>query len=206
MQLWQDMVMLPTEEMSMFMRQWKKELFTLPNLLSMIRLGMIPAYIIIYLNAREPRHFYTAGILLGVSCLTDALDGQIARRWNQITSLGKILDPLADKLTQFAVLLCLCIKYRGLRSLLVLFVIKELFQLTAGVIQLRRGKMLSGALMAGKISTTVLFASLILLILRPNASEKTVLLITLLDGFFLTVSFLCYLLAYLGKKEKFQDL
>ena len=198
--------MLPTEEMSMFMRQWKKELFTLPNLLSLIRLGMIPAYIIIYLNAQEPRHFYTAGILLGVSCLTDALDGQIARRWNQITSLGKILDPLADKLTQFAVLLWLCVKYRGLRPLLVLFVIKELFQLTAGVIQLRRGKMLSGALMAGKISTTVLFASLILLILRPNASEKTVLLITLLDGFFLNVSFLCYLLAYLGKKEKFQDL
>ena len=198
--------MLPTEELSMFIRNWKKEIFTIPNLLSLFRLALIPVYMTVYLKARSPAEFITAGGILAASCLTDALDGQIARRFHMVTNLGKILDPLADKATQLAVILCLSQKYRVLLGLLFLFSVKELFQLAAGAIQLRKGKMLPGALMAGKVSTTVLFVSLILLVLLPNPSKNTVLFLTLVDAVFLSVSFLCYLFAYLGNKGKFQDL
>ena len=183
----------------MFIKSWKKEILTIPNLLSLIRLALIPVYMTVYLSAREPEQYFAAGGILAISCLTDAVDGQVARRCNMITNLGKILDPLADKLTQFTVTLCLSQRYPPLRTVLILFSVKELFQLAAGAVNLRKGRMLPGALMAGKVCTTVLFLSLITLVLFPALSEKTVRLIAAADICFLLLSFGCYLAAYLGK-------
>jgi hypothetical protein len=78
--------------------------------------------------------------------------------------------------------------------------------LIAGIVHLRHGKMLSGALVAGKISTAVLFVSLIWLMLFPNTPEKTVGYLSFLDSFFLSLSFVCYLFAYLGNQGYMQDL
>ena len=105
-----------------------------------------------------------------VSCITDMIDGQIARKFNMISTLGKILDPVADKLTQFTLTLCLSVKHPVLRYLLVLFVIKEGFQCIAGLYHLFNRRMLPGALPAGKICTTVLFCSLTGLIFFPDLS------------------------------------
>lgn len=197
---------LPSEDLSMFMKDWKKEIFTIPNLLSLFRLLLIPVYITVYLEAQEPSQYYTAGSILAVSCITDAVDGKIARHCHMISTVGKILDPLADKITQFAVTLCLSLKYPAMRSVLVLFIIKELFQLIAGAVYLRNGKMLPGALMAGKICTTVLFVSLIILVLFPGVPESAVRMISAVDTVFLIVAFISYILAYFGKNTKVQDL
>lgn len=94
----------------MFMKDWKKEVFTIPNLLSLIRLILIPIYVVIYLNASQLREYFLAAAILAVSCLTDMIDGKIARHFNMISTLGKILDPIADKATQFTLTLCLSIK------------------------------------------------------------------------------------------------
>lgn len=190
----------------MFIKDWKKEIFTIPNLLSLFRLALIPVYMAVYLEASEPEQYYTAGGILAVSCLTDAIDGKIARQYNMISTLGKILDPLADKITQFTLTLCLSLKYPHLRPVLCLFVIKELFQLAAGIFHLRRGKMLPGALLAGKICTTVLFVSLTALVLFPAMPERIVDGIAVLDTAFLIISFVSYILAYFGKNTKVEDL
>ena len=145
-------------------RNWKKEIFTIPNLLSLFRLLLIPVYVVIYLNATEASHYFIAAAILAVSCLTDLVDGKIARRFNMISTVGKILDPIAYKATQFTLILCLAVKHPRLWLLVGLFVVKESFQLIAGLINLRRRKMLPGALMAGKVCTTVLFISLIVLV------------------------------------------
>lgn len=197
---------LPSEDMSMSKLNWKKEIFSIPNLLSMFRLVLIPVYVTIYLNATELSHYFVAGMILAVSCLTDMIDGKIARRYNMITTVGKALDPLADKLTQFALTLCLSLRYPVLRPVLALFVVKEVFQLIAALVNLRRGKMLPGALMAGKICTTVLFVSLILLVLLPNIGEVAVDIIAAVDTVFLVISFISYILAYFGKNTKVQDM
>ena len=152
----------------MFIRNWKKDIFSIPNLLSLFRLALIPVYATVYLTATQRYQFVLAGVILAVSCLTDMIDGKIARKFNMITTLGKVLDPLADKLTQLTLTICLSMKYPVLYPVLGLFVLKELFQLTLGVVFLRRGKMLPGALMAGKVCTTVLFISLIALVLLPD--------------------------------------
>ena len=91
-------------------------------------------------------------------------------------------------------------------GLLVLFVIKEGFQLIAGCISLKRGKMLPGALMAGKVCTTVLFISLIALVLFPLVDDTVVSVIAAVDAVFLAISFVSYILAYFGKNAKVQDL
>ena len=190
----------------MFIKDWKKEILTIPNLLSLFRLVLIPVYMVIYLNAAEPGQYFTAAAILAVSCLTDAVDGKIARHFNMISTVGKILDPFADKMTQFTLTLCLSLKYPSLRSVLLLFVIKEVFQLIAGIINLRKRKMLPGALMAGKVCTTILFVSLIALVLFPNMPARTVDAIAVIDAVFLGISFVSYILAYLGKNTKVQDI
>lgn len=190
----------------MFIKDWKKEIFTIPNLLSLFRMVMIPFYVVIYLNATESYQYLTAGAIMAVSCLTDLIDGKIARRYNMVSTLGKILDPLADKITQFTLTLCLSLKYPVLNPVLALFVVKECFQLVVGLCHLRKGKMLPGALLAGKVCTTILFVSLIGLVLFPNVSPIAVDMIALIDGVFLAISFVSYILAYFGKNTKVRDL
>lgn len=190
----------------MFIKDWKKEIFTIPNMLSLFRLVLIPVYVTIYLEADEPMEYFTAAAILAVSCLTDLIDGKIARHFNMISTLGKILDPLADKLTQFTLIICLSIHYPILRCVTVLFFVKELFQGVAGIVNLRKGKMLPGALMAGKVCTTILFISLILLVLLPDLAETTVNTIAWIDIGFLIYAFARYIFAYLGKNPAVQDL
>lgn len=188
----------------MLIKNWKKEILTIPNLLSLFRLALIPVYVSIYLNATQQSHYFLAAAILAVSCLTDMIDGKIARHFNMISTLGKILDPLADKATQFTLILCQAADRPILWMLVSLFVIKEGFQLIAGGLRLRKGIMLKGALFSGKICTTVLFVSLIILVLMPNLNSQIVLWITIVDTVFMLISFADYLMAYHGNDSKFQ--
>lgn len=190
----------------MLWKDWKKDILTIPNLLSLVRLILIPVYIIIYLNAKSEQDYYLAAAVLAVSCLTDLIDGKIARQFNMISTLGKILDPLADKATQFSLILCLAFKYPVLWYLIGLFVIKEGFQLVAGGINLKKGIMLKGALITGKICTTVLFLSLILMIMIPDLDPAVVLALSIVDISFMLLSFGDYLITYISRQNKFQSL
>lgn len=190
----------------MFIKNWKQELFSIPNLLSMFRLILIPVYIYIYRNATRQEDYYLAGAILAVSCLTDLVDGFVARHFNMITTLGKLLDPLADKMTQLALTICLSMRYPILRPVLVLFLVKEFFQLFAAIVNFRKGKALDGALMAGKVCTTVLFLSMITLVLFPDLNPRIVDLIAVTDAAFLTFAFVRYNLAFFGKHAKVQDI
>lgn len=186
----------------MFIRNWKKEILTIPNILSLFRLVLIPIYVAIYLNG----NYYLAAGILAVSCLTDLIDGKIARHFNMISTVGKILDPLADKATQFTLIICLSMKYPILWYLVGLFVVKESFQLIAGGISLHRGKMLKGALLSGKICTTVLFISLILMVMLPELPGMVINSIAAVDLVAMAVAFGNYLFTYFKRDNKFQSL
>ena len=192
----------------MFAKDWKKDLFTIPNVLSLFRLVLIPVYVVLYLRAEMPEDYFIAAAILAVSCLTDLIDGKIARHFNMISNSGKILDPLADKATQFTLIVCLTIQlqYPVLLFLAVLFVIKEVFQAVAGFLILRKGKILKGALIAGKVSTTVLFISLIVLVLIPNISKTAVYIIVGVDIAFLLLSFVSYIRLYYTHSPMIQSI
>ena len=95
------------EETSMFIKDWKKEILTIPNALTLFRLILIPVYVRLYLNASSSSDYLLAGAVLSISCLTDMIDGKIARHFNMISHLGKVLDPLADKMMTITVFVCL---------------------------------------------------------------------------------------------------
>ena len=87
----------------------KDQVLTIPNLLSVIRLALIPLIVWLYIGKQE----YSAAVaVILISGATDIIDGFIARKFNMVSDLGKILDPVADKLTQATVILCLTVKYR----------------------------------------------------------------------------------------------
>ena len=190
----------------MIIKDWRKEVLTIPNMLSLFRLVLIPVYMVIYLHAEDTKDYVLAGIVLAASCLTDLVDGKIARKFNMITTVGKFLDPLADKATQFALLICLAVRYNVLWAVLALFVLKELFQLIAAIGAARKGRVLKGALFSGKVCTTVLFTSFVAMVVFPQLNSAIVNTIALVDGLFLMVAFADYFLTYLGRDSKFQSL
>ena len=181
----------------MFFTNWKKDLFTIPNLLSLFRLALIPVYMTVYLEG----HYFPAGAILALSCLTDLLDGWIARRFDLVTEVGKLLDPLADKVTQLSLAVCLSLRYPIMEPVVLLLAAKEAFQLTAGLYYLRRGKILSHALLPGRICTAVLFLSLTSLVLMSEMPASMVNLLALADLAALSLSFLSYVHVYFSRES-----
>jgi cardiolipin synthase len=189
--------------MGMKKTRFHNQFFTIPNILSYCRFLLIPVFLWLYCAEKA---YITATWIMAISAATDVVDGWIARHFNMISTVGKILDPLADKATQFSLILCLAVVYPVLRFLVVLFFVKEIFQLVAGIINLRKGKMLKGALITGKICTTVLFVSLILMVMFPQLPYQTIIMITAIDILFLLISFIDYLCTYLFSQKRFQSL
>jgi len=82
---------------------WKREFLNLPNMLTMLRMAMIPLFVVL-IHKATPLSSLLAGSVFALAALTDVVDGFLARRWNMITVIGKLLDPLADKLIVAAAL------------------------------------------------------------------------------------------------------
>ncbi len=101
----------------------KKEIFSIPNIMGYFRLLLVPVYLVLYFSANDTRGYLTAAAVLAVSALTDMFDGKIARRFNMVTELGKILDPVADKVTHGAVALSLTFRFPLMRYVFFLFLI-----------------------------------------------------------------------------------
>ena len=111
------------------------KIFTIPNLLSFLRLVMIPWFVWEYLD--QENSIGTALILL-LSGFTDTIDGMIARRFNMVSNLGKALDPVADKLTQIAMIACLVIRFPHMWVVLGVLVVKELFVLITSLLSIHK--------------------------------------------------------------------
>ena len=140
----------------------KKNILTIPNFLSLLRILMIPVIVWLYLAEKNPR---AASAVIILSGLTDISDGLIARKCNMVSDLGKILDPIADKLTQATLILCLSLKYPEMLWLIILFTTKEFVMALLGYITLRNTDSVNSAKWYGKLSTFVLYASMVAIIL-----------------------------------------
>ena len=187
----------------------KSKVFTIPNILSMFRLALIPVYVTVYLHAKTLKGYLLAAVILGVSTLTDCFDGIIARKCNMISKLGIALDPIADKATQGILIICLCLRKGNLALwlLFALFVIKEGFMLVMGIVNLRHGKMLKGAIFTGNMSTTVLFISMIALVLfSESIPDRAVNIIVIICAVFMLISLITYIPAYFSKDNNLQSI
>lgn len=185
----------------------KKDLWSIPNILCYIRFMLIPIFVVQYIRAQEPREYIQAAAVVFASGLTDLLDGFIARTFNMVTELGKLIDPLADKMTQAALIFVLIVKIKWMFLLLIMFVLLQLFLLVAGLAMLKKNKKLDGSKWFGKVSTTVFYAVMLVLVAIPNLSQKIANILMLVCGAFLALSLALYAREYVRmykevKREK----
>lgn len=147
----------------------KEEIFTIPNILGYIRIILLP--VIGYCILKE---YTTAKILLLIfSALTDFFDGKIARKFHQVTELGKALDPIADKLTLCVLFAFLAWKKTDVRIIAALMIAKECFMLLMQSITIKKtGKTTGGAFWYGKICTAVSFITLILYLIWDSMPRE----------------------------------
>lgn len=157
---------------------WSKLMRTIknlgiPNLLSILRLVMIPVFAVLYLHNMG----IAAAIILILSSITDVLDGFIARRFNMVSALGRILDPLADKLTQATVCICLVITNKAMIWILCLLILKEFVMIGFGANMIRKGKEMMSSKWFGKMGTVVFYTVMIIIIaFNPSAYVSDILL------------------------------
>ena len=201
-------------EEKMTLKENLKSLFagclTIPNLLSVIRICLIPVFAVLYYNG----YIWWSLLVIAVSGLSDFFDGKIARRFNQVSELGKMLDPIADKLTIFAIAIVLFLKFKGAESpamqafawVFLLFIIKDLVMLLGGVLLLALGTRPVAAEIYGKVATFVFYLVMLAIIgfgpevgaismVRPELTiPETVMFVLVVIAVILTfVAFFSYL-------------
>lgn len=154
----------------------KKDFFTIPNFMTYFRFLMVPVFLALYLNGLYSgnRLLEILGIVaIALSSLSDMFDGMVARKFNQVTELGKALDPVADKVMQLAICIAVCLVYQRITGsyymwfLVGFFVAKELVQLSFVWAAWRHGQYLNGAKWYGKVATFFFDVDMIFLLVLP---------------------------------------
>ncbi len=147
----------------------RDDIFTIPNILSFLRIALIPVIIRLYFLF-ENRPY--AGYVLLLSGATDVIDGFIARRFNMVSAIGKALDPIADKMTQGAVLICLIFRFKLMVIPFIVLAVKELFMGISGLLIIKHTGSTYSAVWHGKAATCFLYAAIALHIFWPNVPLK----------------------------------
>lgn len=182
-----------------------KGCLTIPNLLSVIRIILVPVFAVLFTNG----HQVAALIVLAVSGLTDFFDGKIARRFNQVSELGKILDPVADKITQITIAIMLLILFRRAENTLIqafgwifiVFLAKECIMVIGGLVMLLLGIKPGAAEMPGKVATMLFYCSMILIIaIGPEVGvfSSTIAMPDWLTGTLVAISAVACVVAFLS--------
>ena len=128
----------------------------IPNILSATRILMVPVFVYLFFEYHDERIYLSLTVFL-LAGLTDITDGYLARRNNWTTNLGKLLDPLADKLMECTVLVCFAVKDIIPWWLPAVFVLKELFMISGALIVLKKIKVTVKSNWYGKLTTAVFY-------------------------------------------------
>lgn len=183
------------------------EIFTIPNILSMFRIVLLP-FIVWFFVCKEDH--VMAIIILLVSGMSDILDGFIARKFDMISDFGKIIDPVADKLTQGVLLICLIFKHIQILWILGVFVIKEFIMIMMGYMIIKRKNLVNSAKWYGKLNTVVIYTVIFLMIILPDIPVGVVNMMVFVCTSMIIISFIMYANFYKNilfpekKKENFE--
>ena len=160
------------------------QILSIPNILSFVRIALIP--IIIWAYSTLGNYLLTIA-LIAFSGITDIIDGFIARRFNMVTDFGKALDPIADKLTQGAIMICLLTRFPLMWLLLILLAVKEISSFILRLILFTRTEAVYGSHWHGKLATIMIYATVALHIIWatiPPAFSGALIVITSAVMFF----------------------
>lgn len=173
--------------------QVSKKIFTIPNILTVFRLVLIIPIVITYLV--NDNNIATI-VLVAISAFSDVIDGIIARKFNMITELGKLLDPVADKLTQLALAIILCVKFPYMLIPLGVLVLKEVVSGIIGIYVVKHLKHTLFAEWHGKLATVFLYGIMLAHLVWPDMNQTVSLVLIITSASLLLLSFVLYLLRY----------
>lgn len=156
-----------------------KDILTIPNILSIFRIVLIVPFVYFFLK----ENYVLAAAALIISGLTDACDGFVARTFNQVTELGKMLDPIADKLTLIAIMVCITIFTPIVLPVMIILILKDVVMIIGGSRLMKTGINPPAAKWYGKAGTFVFYVSVCLIVFLKAAFnyENPVLSVTLLS-------------------------
>lgn len=154
--------------MKAILKEYFTGCLTVPNLLSFLRIVMVPIFAVLFNQGR----YGWAVLVLVLSGLSDFFDGKIARRFNQISALGKMLDPIADKLTQITIAIMFYLTFKNsvdetvkaFSWVFLIFLVKEAVMVVGGAIMIMMGLKPGAAEMPGKIATFAFYVIMGLII------------------------------------------
>ncbi|MDR2360876.1 MAG: CDP-alcohol phosphatidyltransferase family protein [Oscillospiraceae bacterium] len=168
----------------------------IPNLLSIFRLCLVPVFIVTYFDGGEYSGLRSV-LIYGVASLTDVLDGHIARKYKTTSPLGRLLDPMADKLMTLAVLLCVTIDRIIPPWALIFFFVKESLMAVGGFILRHKLSDIPSSNLFGKISTVVFFAVCVILIITNKSIPQP------FPNILIAVAIVVMLLAFASYVQKY---
>ena len=145
----------------------------IPNLLSFIRLLLVPVFVTLFLKGDTT----AAAVVFIFSGITDVLDGYIARKFGFISNLGKVLDPLADKLTQMCAFICLYITELVPLWMPAVYFVKELATAIGALFVFRKGKVVVKSHIFGKLATLFVFAFVSIMIIFGEKIPHTAIVV-----------------------------
>ena len=147
--------------------------WTIPNVLTMIRLLLIPVFVIVFFNTPHDRDKIAALVIFAAASITDMFDGMLARKLNQITDFGKLFDPLADKVMVVTAMVCQAVI--GVFPWTAIFIVaaKELIMLLGGVFMLSKNVVVYSNYV-GKTAQVFFVASLVLSFFHPSLAANGV--------------------------------
>ena len=137
-----------------------EKIFTVANILTFCRIVLIAPFLYFFITER----YIEATATVVASGLSDCFDGLLARKLNQVSDLGKLLDPVADKLTLVAVAVCICIMFPIVIPLMVILALKDLLMLCGGLYMIKKGIKPPAAKWYGKVGTIVFYFSVCLIV------------------------------------------
>jgi len=181
------------------MQDYKDKIFTIPNIMSMLRIAIIP--IIVWFYCFKQSHMWTA-VLLAVSGVTDLIDGFVARRFNMISNFGKALDPVADKLTQFVMLICLLTKFPMMLFPCLLLTAKEIISAITAMVAIRKTGRIEGADWHGKVTTCLLYAMMLIHIIWFDISVVASNILVVICTAMMVISFTLYNIRNINAAKK----
>ena len=160
----------------------------------------MPVFLSVYFSGTENSRFIAMGVLV-VSFLTDVLDGFIARRFNMISELGKVLDPLADKVMQIAVLVCIAVNHKNLLWIVVVMLVKDALMGIGALSLYVAHKKVIAANWFGKVSCFLSVACSLILIFSDSAMAVVEYICAGIIAGANIVAFISYLLAYITARK-----
>ena len=169
--------------------RYQNKILTIPNILSFFRLCLIPVIVWLYVGKQD--YLWTL-LILTLSGVTDIVDGIIARKFNMVSNFGKAFDPVADKLTQMAMLFCLVSRFKYMMIPFVLLVVKEVFTGITALVSIKKTNTVKGAVWHGKLTTVSLYAMMAIHVVWFNIPRSLSLILVGICIGIMLMSFIMY--------------